>query len=381
MRVEPGSVQTAGGLKLVFANQLRAVACLAVVLSHFGGVYVVMGPLVGWITSSPPVHVGHAAILKLTAWRWLNFGAFGVAVFFLISGFVIPFSLRARRAGSFLIARALRILPTFWAALLLQWAAVHAQSLHYGLAMAYSPGIYLENALLLDTAIGSGFVDLVNWTLAVEVKFYILMALLRPQILRARAAPLIGFALFAFVVIAAQRQGAIHLAATLVSEPMYIAFMLIGTLFHYHLHQRIRARTAIGAGAVLFGLFLLCWRIGPSRDVFPAIPINYLYALALFWAAYAARGRFRANRWLDFLAGVSFPLYLIHAILGYSALTFLILRFGLSYSLALLPAFALVLGLAWLLHRIVERPSQSLGRSISRSLSGARRLSASAPSH
>ncbi len=363
--VEAGTTDGAGA-KLIFANQLRGLAALSVMLSHLGGVFVLMGPLVGWMISAPEVHVGEPAILRVTRLSWLNEGAFGVAVFFLISGFVIPFSLRAQDRTAFLIARGFRIYPLLWAALLLEWLAVFAQHRLYGRAMAFPAATYLSNALLLDTVFG-GYVDLVNWTLAIEVKFYLLMALMRPWILAGRVLPLFAWALFGLAVAAAQRYGLIHLNDQLADEPMLIGFMLIGTLFHYHLVGRLGAAASLGAGSVLFGLFVCCWRLSPMRALFPSLTMNYLYALVLFLASYLARGRFRSVGWLDRLADISFPLYLIHSIIGYSVMTFSIVRLGCGYAAALAIALAVVLPLAWLLHRLVEVPSLRLGKRLARS--------------
>ncbi len=356
------SPEQAAGVKIIFANQLRAAAALSVMLSHWGGVYILMGPLVGWITSTPVVHVGRPAILRVTMLPDFNFGAFGVAVFFLISGFVIPFSLRAQPAAAFLVARAWRIFPTLCAALLLEWLVVFGQSQLYGRAMAYPVSTYLWNASLLDTTVGSGYVDLVNWTLAIEVKFYILMALLRSAVLASRVLPLFGWSLFALAVGLAQRHGLLPVSAILANEPMSIGFMLIGVIFHYHLERRISTVRALGAGAGLAAMFLLCWRIGANQNMYPDARWSYVYGLALFLSAYAARAWFRPWRWIDAMADISYPFYLIHSIIGYSAMTFAILWFGFGYAEAALFAAAIVLPLAWLLHRLVERPSTRAGK-------------------
>ncbi len=369
--VAPDTRRSGGG-KIIFADQLRGLAALSVVLSHLGGVYVLMGPTVGWITSSPETPVGRPAILALTSWSWLNLGALGVAVFFLISGFVIPFSLRSLTSGRFLVARAFRIFPTLWAAILVEWLVVFAQSHFYGRPMAYTPVVYLHNALLLDTVIDDGYVDLVNWTLAIEVKFYILVAILRPWILRGRAGPLIGCSLLALAVALAQAQaqahGKIHLPPQLVNEPMFIGFMLVGTVFHCRMTGSMSPGRAIGTGAILIGLFLAAWRTGPFREQFPVLAVNYLYGLAIFGLGYALRRHLRPVRWLDFLAAVSFPLYLVHSIVGYSLMTFMIRILGLSYGAALPLAFGLTMLLAWTLHRAVERPTMAAGKLLARNL-------------
>ncbi len=56
----------------------------------------------------------------MTANPWFMPGPFGVALFFLISGLVIPFSFDRHRTGAFLLARLLRIYPTYLAALLIE---------------------------------------------------------------------------------------------------------------------------------------------------------------------------------------------------------------------------------------------------------------------
>ena len=380
MRLERGRARQGAqpGGKIVFANQLRAVAALCVVLSHLAGVYILMGPLVGWITSSPVTHVGEPAILHLTRVPDFNFGAFGVAVFFLISGFVIPFSLREYRSGAFLVARAFRIYPTLWAALFLEWLAVFAQSHLYGRPMAFHVRTYLWNGLLADTIIGNN-VDLVNWTLAIEVKFYILMAVLRPWVLAGRVAPLLAWSGFAIVVAAAEQHGLIHLSTAFADEPMCIGFMLIGTVFHYHMTGRLGTASAFAAGTLLVALFLLCWRVGPIQNQIPSIPASYLDALALFLAAYVARTWFRSIRWLDALADISYPLYLTHSIIGYSVMTFVIVRFGLPYDAALPIAVVVVVPLAWLLHRWVEGPSLRAGKRLARRLARGRAPALMAP--
>jgi peptidoglycan/LPS O-acetylase OafA/YrhL len=245
---------------------------------------------------------------------------------------------------------------------------VAAQSHFYGRAMAYPPVVYVHNALLLDTAIGDGYVDLVNWTLAIEVKFYVLVAILRPWILRGRATPLIGFALLAVAIGAAQARGTLPITGQLAC----IGFMLIGTLFHYRMTGSMGTVRAIATGVVLTGLFLAAWRAGPFRDQFPVLTVNYLYGLAIFWLGYLLRRRLRPLRWLDFLAAVSFPLYLVHSIVGYSLMTFMIRVIGLTYGLALPIAFALTMLLAWMLHRAVERPSLAAGKRLARNLLRAR---------
>ncbi len=352
---------------MIFANQLRGLAALCVAFSHWGGVYLLMAPTVGWMTSSPNLSVGRPFILHVLQWRWLNFGSLGVAVFFLISGFVIPFSLRSNTVVQFLMARFFRIFPLFWAALFLEWLIVFAQSHLYGRSMAFRPMNYFYDALMIDTTIDSGSVDLVHWTLIVEVKFYIVAAVLRTSILRGATLPLIAFSVAALGLAIAQHDGFLRLSDDLASEPMYISFMFIGTIFYFRYSGMVGVGKAFATVATLLSFFLLCWRFGSRQTSFPTIPATYLYAIVLFGAAYFARKLFRPSRWLDFLADVSFPFYLIHSIGGYSVMSFVILRFGRSYWVAVAIAAGVVLLTAWALHKTIEMPMLSLGKRVAHS--------------
>ncbi len=64
---------------------------------------------------------------------------------------------------------------------------------------------------------------------------------------------------------------------------------------------------------------------------------------------------------MDWLASISYPLYAIHALVGYAAIRFLG-SLGVTYYLAAAIGIALVLMLAYAVHRLVELPSIALGR-------------------
>ncbi len=371
-----------GREKLVFANQLRGLAALAVMLSHLGGVLILMSPTVGWIISAPQLSLGTPFILHLTRLSWLNFGPLGVAVFFLISGFVIPFSLEKNSWGGFLVARIFRIFPTYWVALLLEFLAVFVQSKFYGRPMAFPPRIYFYNAALADTILGNGYVDLVNWTLAIEVKFYILIAAIWPLVRLGSVFPFICWSLFAIIVATAQQHGMIHLTDQFADEPMCIGFMLIGTVFYFRMTARISLIRSVFAVLTLLALFTICWRVGPIQNQFPIVTANYFYALVIFASAYGLRRYFRPLRMLDFLADISFPFYLIHSIIGYSLITFMVGRRGMTYTEALPIAVGIVLCLAWVIHVAVENPTQNLGKRLANVIaSGRRRVGAAGLDH
>ena len=358
--------------RLIFANQLRGVAALCVVCSHLVGVFWGMRDFVGLATASPPQEGAAPGLFALVNQTWFNFGPFGVALFFLISGLVIPVSLAQHNRGSFLLARALRIYPTLLAALLLDIAVLHADAYVWNRPFPYSDLTILSNALLVYNMVGLPSIDLVNWTLCIEVKFYLLMALLYGPICRWRTGALFVTAAMLVEVSSFAGQASVGTifssyggTLTAVStEAPFLIFMLCGVLFNFNLSGHLVGAKFGVALAVMTALFLIAWRLSPLQSQFFVVTANYCYGLVIFLTLYLLRGYAVQLRALDGLARISFPLYLIHSIIGFSVLKMAMLTFHLSYLAALAWTVMVVISVAAALHVTVERWTIALGRRV-----------------
>lgn len=358
--------------RIRFANQLRGVAALCVACSHLVGVFWAMPGIVSSVTATPPQHGDLPGLFWLVAHQWFNLGPFGVAIFFLISGMVVPFSLDKHTSGSFILARLLRIYPTYAAALLLEVAAITVSSRVWDRPLPFTPSIVLGNLTLLYDLIGQPSIDLVNWTLSVELKFYFAIVLVAPLVRRGCAGAIIalgGVICAANMAMAAGLFG--NLGAppstpsyTFSSQSLCLIYMLIGTLFNFHLRGKLGTTGLLAGIAALSGLFVATWLVGVWRTQFPVVTVNYGYALALFTALYAVRDRVPPNRLLDGMADISFPFYVLHSLIGYTLLRSAMVGLKLAYDPALAITVAILFGLSLALHRLVERPTQRLGRHI-----------------
>lgn len=119
--------------------------------------------------------------LALVNFRWLSFGAHGVQVFFVISGFLITSILLEQKdlavkktiiVKNFIIKRALRIFPIYYLVIILfsilslcgLWAWNRGEGIYY----------YTYTTNILFYLQGTGGVQLNHvWSLAVEEQFYI----------------------------------------------------------------------------------------------------------------------------------------------------------------------------------------------------------------
>ena len=355
--------------KIIFANQLRGLCVAGVLLIHYTVVATYMRRDVAWVIATPILPLPAFDVVGTVYPPWFDLGKFGVGTFFLISGFVIPFSLCRATAFRFLLARALRIYPTFWLALLAERAAIAASSAYWHIQAPFGLHDYIINGLLIRDVLGAPSVDWVSWTLCIEVKFYVLAAVLRPLILEYRAWPLIGVMAGALALKILWIQNPSLLPAEVVTGTMFLGFIAIGTQFHYLLQAGISAGRCALCVLAMLAMFLIDYRLGPTRsEYFDSwrVVVSYSAAVLIFALCYAARARFRPNRLFDALAAISYPLYLVHAVTGFVILSFLQMAWHVPFALAATAAALCSTLLATALHICVERPAIGLGHRISR---------------
>ncbi len=166
--------QLSGGGRESFANILRGIASLSVLVAHYIGVFsYIRGQYAGFsaLETEPFPFWGDITFHIPN----FNYGPLGVALFFLVSGFVI--SLLVARLSAFenwrvgfLIGRIFRIWPTYWIGLSI---TVFSFCIAARLNAIPCPVVFLDvlhQAITLENLVGDGVV----WTLGVEVRFYIL---------------------------------------------------------------------------------------------------------------------------------------------------------------------------------------------------------------
>ena len=140
-----------------------------------------------------------------------SLGKYGVEAFFVISGFIIPYSLylrsyRMRDAGRFLVRRFKRIEPPYFAAILLvigmHWLATQSGS-YRGEPFRANWSQWGAHIAYLNAFLGFEWLNPVFWTLALEFQFYLLIAftfpLLNHHVPLVRVATLLGTIPLAFL--------------------------------------------------------------------------------------------------------------------------------------------------------------------------------------
>lgn len=369
--------------RLEFANALRGLAALSVVIAHYNTFFIGNASLIGTIANvPPPIREPSPA---LDAWQGvvLSFpfggGEFGVALFFLISGFVIPISLQKYDWRGFLVGRVLRIYPTYIAGFSVTLVALLIAGATFGKPFPFEARAAIIHFLpgARDLA-WSPHIDFIVWTLEIEIKFYIVCAVawkwLRRGDRRAFAIPL-AMAGCAIGIVAllpgwlTSNATMYRLGYIFATTARFLSLMFIGVAFFYHYRHRL-GNGALGAiSLTLFALFWLLSTNAPAAAMLQSWRevSSYLLALVVFAASYAFSQRWPQNRLTGFLADVSYPLYVVHAVAGYVALRILVAH-DVAPVAALILALSGALLLSWLLHIAVEMPTHRLGQRWARAM-------------
>lgn len=134
-----------------FANTLRGFAALAVLINHYYGVFWLNRAAAATLTNAPALPLDAIATPHLI--QWLNalpifgWGPYGVALFFIISGFVIPFSLQKMSCLGFLVNRFFRIVPTYVIGFSITLVAIFFSTRYFSREWPYT---FLENGPILS---------------------------------------------------------------------------------------------------------------------------------------------------------------------------------------------------------------------------------------
>lgn len=353
-----------------FAHAIRGPACLLVVFAHLFDLFPNAQPLVAQIARFEPVaglpSVPWAGVMRFLARHDVSPGTVGVLLFFLVSGFVIPFSLEHGNPRAFAVRRFFRLYPTLWVCLAVTLALLAVQAWSHGTPMPYGAKTIGANAFLASPYTRLPWIEPVLWSLAVEELFYLVAATAAWRgLLLSRAALVLAAGGLTVLCVVAGRAEPLGPLFWLGFYATYVVFVLIGVVFHHVYRGRWRPAEGLAVGSAVFGLHVLATLHGPAAGVAGVYIRCALIALAVFGGLYALRDRLPYSRLVDGLSNISYPLYLLHAVNGFVLLRAVYVLTG-SYYLGAGVAVAASVLAAMAMHRWVEVPTNDFGRRLSR---------------
>lgn len=315
-------------------------------------------------STSKPVHLSQLDFIRAFASLWVavyhlsgkkyligTYGYLGVPIFFVLSGFVICWSLpddyRLNHLKTFLSKRIIRIEPPYLMSIVLVL-------LINVLVARMSGAVYhidIKNVLLhlsyLNNFTGCPYLNSVYWTLGIEFQFYLLIGFLFPLLLGARW--------FVWLILLA-----FSLSPLLASGLPFDIIFKVANLFALGVAACLYKKDRISCNELIILIILntgLCLytqglptTLAGIATLFLIFKFNYTHAIIRFFAL------------------ISFSLYLVHDIVGSKlsvvmsnlflnkTLLIKLLIFCTSLSVSILAAYTFYL--------VIERPFSQLSKRI-----------------
>ncbi|RZJ58545.1 MAG: acyltransferase [Hymenobacter sp.] len=275
-----------------------------------------------------------------------EYGLYGVEIFFIISGFVIPLSLfnskyQLQDYGKFLYKRLLRLHPPYLAALLLTLITIF-----FSYRVRHVP--FPETAASILGYVfyqGHPADNPVFWTLKVEAEYYLFIGLFYAALCRAPKLTL--YVLMPFLLVLGQTG-----ANDVVRLLEFLLFFMIGTVgFLLYVNKGNRSENILIISALLIAVAFV-YNVGLAFLCCATIVLIVGYQV-------------RLSGLPELIGRMSYSIYLIHFVIGVKFINFLQHRMPLACRPFLFTAALLVsIGAGWIFYKLVEERFEHLSRRI-----------------
>jgi peptidoglycan/LPS O-acetylase OafA/YrhL len=324
--------------KLDIIETIRGFAALAVCLFHFKESMNGDGPFTKYDTNGS-LHY----FISITTFGWL-----GVIAFFVVSGFVIPWSLNKNKYQlknffSFFIKRCIRIEPAYLISIALVLILNYITTKTYwytGSPFSFDWRNVLAHIVYLPQHLGFNWLQPVYWSLQAELQYYILIGLLFPFIWR-------------------KQWGLIVFFITALISSLYIDLAVFANMPYFVMGIALCANKCGKINNAAFFLIILSAAIIDinTEHRISVLIVGILTTLVIKYIEYG-------NSITVFLGKISFSLYLVHSPIGVR-----IINMGQKFvhnvwHAWLLIFIALVMSLlvAWIFYKLIEHPSKLLSQ-------------------
>ncbi|MDO6839798.1 acyltransferase [Paraglaciecola chathamensis] len=322
--------------RLTELDGLRGIAALAVVLFHY-------------IYHYDNIYGHSFAVSEL-----FRFGYYGVHLFFIVSGFVIYWTIsKSKNSFDFIWSRFSRLYPVFWAALSITFLSLLFFSLP---GREKEIGTFLMNITMVHEYFNYSHIDGVYWTLTLELAFYFWICLIfylgkLDEIEKILIFWVITATILTFETLGLnidKRIGKFFLLD-------YIELFSAGICFYKYKTSSYTNWTNTLLLVSSIALFLS----------YPLITALGLFSFfIIFLLVVTNRVPILGNRFIVYVGTVSYSLYLIHQNIGYLIIHgFYKANFNPIFGIAV--ALLVSFTLAHLLTNLVEQPSLKALRRIS----------------
>ena len=365
---------TGSKASLEFVTFLRGIAAILVVVSHLLFVFWSGGGQVAatWRfleTETIPRGELISEAKEILDQFHLDVGRIGVSLFFLITGFLSRASVsRQSDPKRFFLNRMLRVFPFYVFGFSITFGVIYIYTRAKGMAFPYSALDWFTQVTLLRQFIYLPSIDMISWTLVADFEFWFMLAfmmsirrtggkdMLVSGLAVTTASLLCGLTMKR--VLAAGYLTLYQIQSHVTLGAFCLSFMLIGWILSEYFYEKIDLIQLAAGLFVAYCCFVVC-AVVYSPDALGYI-VSYSFSIIVFILCMMLEKKQHAmalfgNIIVKKVAGISFPLYIVHALNGYILQTALY-QAGVNpicnFCITILATFIL----ATLLYRYCEKP-------------------------
>lgn len=354
--------------RFLFVDGLRGIAALIVVIYHF-----------------------QEAIQETsTSWTWgwieilFSYGYLGVDIFFVLSGFVISYSIRngnfnAKYLVKFGARRSIRLDPAYYCTIFLELALIYLGLYLFSDLDTNIPDIptILSHFIYAQDLLGFENIVSVFWTLCYEFQFYIFLVgslVLAQQLNLGQYRLNLVFFLSTFIFFYS-----VLIFFGPLENPIRGLFIdrwwqfFAGCLLTLHIFGRLPSWHFPAALIAILAASILDLEGGIDNGL-----ITVTTCLAIYIASLKNKMHvLLSNDWAQLMGKLSYSIYLLHAVIGWRFIKFLHHINGADFS-PIQAWFVFALGIlisivsAFFMYKIIEFPSHRLSKTISLPAAGKR---------
>ncbi|MCH2022467.1 MAG: acyltransferase [Saprospiraceae bacterium] len=288
-----------------------------------------------------------------TEWirNFFYYAQYGVPMFFVISGVVLPVSLlnnnyQISRLPKFILKRLVRLEPPYLISLIVAVLYLVFQGYHHSNIVAFSwSNFLLHLGYLIPFVEGETWINPIYWSLAVEFQYYLFLSVAFIALKNKNFVIRLSVYVFVFGISFISDEKALLWR--------WLPMFLVGIIYVLFQYKIILLKEYV---LVSFcSLFLVNYILG--------IPNMVVVIFCIFVIHYYPSFNFKFSRRLG---EISYSLYLIHFVVGQAIINFLSHTYRLPFQkfLVILTGYFVSLFVAWILYIVVESPSKKVSSSI-----------------
>lgn len=329
--------------RIIFLDYLRVFAFISVLVGHK-----MYAEVSGFINLLPSYHITQQALISFISQLFYGGGA-GVVVFFMISGYIILHVLSFEKPFEFFIKRFFRIYPLLIFAVLLEaylWFQVTGQPFN------------LKNILIQSSLLGDFFntpyaLQGVEWTLRVEIIFYLLMLIINSLNIMHKGHLLIS--LFVIITLILDYFSPFPTQLFIGYFTIYFPILFLGSAIYLYENKKINLIVLLFFFIFTFHHYFTMILSYQPASLSSNFAIVGCIVFVFFWLIRAKLETFVLNKAVLLLSALTYSIYLFHNFLWF----FISHYMGTDNKLLILLYLILF---CIIVYNIIEKPMNMIGK-------------------